>query len=66
MAWDTAVLPAEPSEEDMRIVRSYEPAFDGQLMVAIEMFESMRDLQRRCKVRTPISPLASRLLELAP
>lgn len=63
---DPTLLPAEPTEEDMEIVTAYEPAFEGQLIVAIEMFESMRDLLRRYKVGVPILPLASSLLALAP
>ncbi|KAL9628062.1 MAG: hypothetical protein Q9204_006140 [Flavoplaca sp. TL-2023a] len=49
-----ALLPAEPTEEDVEIVKAYEPAFEGQLIVAIEMFESMmsmRDLLRQYKLR---------------
>ncbi|KAL9616204.1 MAG: hypothetical protein Q9204_008601 [Flavoplaca sp. TL-2023a] len=61
---DPALLPAEPTEEDVEIVKAYEPAFEGQLIVAIEMFESMRDLLRQYKVGIPISPLASGPLEL--
>ncbi|KAL9012648.1 MAG: hypothetical protein Q9180_009084, partial [Flavoplaca navasiana] len=42
-----ALLPAEPTEEDTEIVTAYEPGFEGQLIVAIEMFEFMRDLLRQ-------------------
>ncbi|KAL8878299.1 MAG: hypothetical protein Q9198_003859 [Flavoplaca austrocitrina] len=45
-----ALLPAEPTEEDVEIVKAYEPAFEGQLIVAIEMFESMIDLPRQYKL----------------
>ncbi|KAL8877927.1 MAG: hypothetical protein Q9192_008563 [Flavoplaca navasiana] len=47
---DPTVLPAEPTEDDTKIVKAYEPAFEGQLIVAIEMFESMRDLLRTYKL----------------
>ncbi|KAL8874940.1 MAG: hypothetical protein Q9198_006637 [Flavoplaca austrocitrina] len=46
-----ALLPAEPTEEDVEIVKAYEPAFEGQLIVAIEMFESMLDLLRQYKLK---------------
>ncbi|KAL8833650.1 MAG: hypothetical protein Q9176_007887 [Flavoplaca citrina] len=46
-----ALLPAEPTEEDVEIVKAYEPAFEGQLIVAIEMFESMIDLPRQYKLK---------------
>ncbi|KAL8877225.1 MAG: hypothetical protein Q9198_004720 [Flavoplaca austrocitrina] len=55
---DPALLPAEPTEEDLEIVKAYEPAFEGQLIVAIEMFESMLDLLRQYKVGNPFSPFA--------
>ena len=61
---DPTVLPAEPREDDVGIVKAYEPAFEGQLIVAIEMFESIRDLLRQYKVGVPILPLAPGSLEL--